>query len=169
MSYRTSKNEYFMQIAKLVADRSTCVRRKVGAVLVKDGYILSTGYNGSPSGLRHCTKETCVRTRLNIPSAESPQLCRAVHAELNCIIQAARHGTSIEGNTTMYVTIFPCIECAKAVINAGIHDVVFLGDYDESNEVRREIIEECDTIFTKFAVQLEHGENSRYDTIKKVS
>ncbi|MHA1677631.1 MAG: deoxycytidylate deaminase, partial [Promethearchaeota archaeon] len=113
---RISKDAYFMKIAEVVSLRSTCIRRKVGAVLVKDSYILSTGYNGAPSGLQHCTPETCVRK--NLKSGERPELCRGVHAELNCIIQAALHGTSIEGNTIMYSTTFPCMSCLKVIINA---------------------------------------------------
>ena len=91
---RLGKDEYFMEIAKIVAKRSTCLRRDVGAVLVKESHIISTGYNGTPAGLSHCTPETCVRKKFNIPSGKDPHLCRAVHAELNCIIQAARRPIS---------------------------------------------------------------------------
>jgi len=96
---RISKDDYFMKIADVVSERSTCIKRKVGAVLVKDSHIISTGYNGAPSGIKHCTPETCVRQ--NLKSGEKPELCRGVHAEINCIIQAAIHGTSIQGNTTL--------------------------------------------------------------------
>ncbi len=141
--HRLKKDEYFMEIAKIVAKRSTCLRRDVGAVLVSDGHILSTGYNGPPAGIPHCTPDTCIRSKYNIPSGEKPHLCRAVHAELNCIIQAAIHGTSIKGNdTTIYVTAFPCIDCTKVLINAGITRIVFLDEYDASNEIRNALIEE---------------------------
>nr|MDO8117220.1 dCMP deaminase family protein [Candidatus Sigynarchaeota archaeon] len=140
---RLHKDEYFMEIANIVAKRSTCLRRDVGAVLVSDGHILSTGYNGPPAGLQHCTPDTCIRAKYKIPSGEKPHLCRAVHAELNCIIQAAVHGTSIKGDdTTIYVTAFPCIDCTKVLINAGIKRIVFLDEYDASNEIRNALIEE---------------------------
>jgi dCMP deaminase len=148
---RLGKDEYFMEIAKIVAKRSTCLRRDVGAVLVKESHIISTGYNGTPAGLSHCTSDTCVRKKLNIPSGKDPHLCRAVHAELNCIIQAARHGTSIEGDTTIYVTAFPCIDCTKILINAGIRRIVYLGDYDSSNEVRNSLITESGIALEKYS------------------
>jgi dCMP deaminase len=148
---RLGKDEYFMEIAKIVAKRSTCLRRDVGAVLVKESHIISTGYNGTPAGLSHCTPDTCVRKKLNIPSGKDPHLCRAVHAELNCIIQAARHGTSIEGDTTIYVTAFPCIDCTKILINAGIRRIVYLGEYDSSNEVRNALIAESGMKLEKYS------------------
>jgi dCMP deaminase len=148
---RLGKDEYFIEIAKIVSRRSTCLRRDVGAVLVKDSHIISTGYNGAPAGLSHCTRDTCVRLKYNIPSGKDPHLCRAVHAELNCIVQAARHGTSIDGNnTTIYVTAFPCIDCTKILINAGIKRIVYLGEYDETNEVRRALIEESGITLDKY-------------------
>ncbi|MBN2151827.1 MAG: dCMP deaminase family protein [Candidatus Lokiarchaeota archaeon] len=153
---RLGKDEYFMEIAKIVAKRSTCLRRDVGAVLVKDAHIISTGYNGTPAGLPHCTPSTCVRTKLNIPSGKDPHLCRAVHAELNCIIQAARHGTSIDGNTTIYVTAFPCIDCTKVLINAGIKRIVYLGEYDSSNEIRNSLIAESGIVLEKYSPEGGH-------------
>jgi len=147
---RLGKDEYFMEIAKIVARRSTCLRRDVGAVLVKDSHIISTGYNGAPAGLSHCTQDTCVRLKYNIPSGKDPHLCRAVHAELNCIVQAARHGTSIEGDTTIYVTAFPCIDCTKILINAGIKRIVYLGEYDVTNEIRKALIDESGIILDKY-------------------
>ncbi len=148
---RLSKDEYFMEIAKIVAKRSTCLRRDVGAVLVKDSHIISTGYNGAPAGLSHCTEDTCVRKKLNIPSGRDPHLCRAVHAELNCIVQAARNGTSIDGDTTIYVTTFPCIDCTKILINAGIKRIVYLGEYDTSNQVRNDLIDESKILLEKYS------------------
>ncbi len=121
---RPSLDEYFMEIAKVVAKRSTCLRQNVGAVIVKDKRILSTGYNGAPTGLPHCLDIGCLREELNVPSGERHELCRAVHAEQNAIIQAAVHGVSIKG-ATLYTTHQPCIMCAKMIINAGIVRVVY--------------------------------------------
>jgi dCMP deaminase len=125
---RLSWDRYFMEIAQLVARRSTCLRRQVGAVLVKDKMILSTGYNGAPTGLEHCADVGCLRERLNIPSGERHELCRGLHAEQNAIIQAAYHGVSIRGST-LFCTNLPCSICIKMVINAGIKTVVYLNGY----------------------------------------
>ena len=121
---RPTLDEYFMEIAKVVAKRSTCLRQKVGAVIVKDKRILATGYNGAPSGLPHCFDIGCLREQLNVPSGERQELCRGVHAEQNAIIQAAKFGISVEG-ATLYTTHCPCITCAKIIINAGIKKVVY--------------------------------------------
>ena len=121
---RPDIDTYFMDIAKVVAKRSTCLRQNVGAVIVKDKRILSTGYNGAPTGLPHCLDIGCLREELNIASGERHELCRAVHAEQNAIIQAAVHGVSIAGGT-LYTTHQPCIMCAKMIINAKIKRVVF--------------------------------------------
>jgi len=137
---RISKDKYFMKIAMAVSERSTCIKRNVGAVLVKDSHILSTGYNGAPSGFKHCTSKTCVRQ--NLKSGERPELCRGVHAEINCIIQAAIHGTSIKGDTTLYTTIFPCMTCLKLVINAGIKKIVYIEGYNMENEVKKDLLNE---------------------------
>jgi len=117
-----------MEIAQLVARRSTCLRRQVGAVLVKDKMFLTTGYNGAPTGLEHCLDVGCLRERLNIPSGERHELCRGLHAEQNAIIQAAYHGVSIRGST-LFCTNLPCSICIKMVINAGIETVVYLNGY----------------------------------------
>jgi dCMP deaminase len=127
---RPSWEEYFFQIAQQVASRSTCVRRKVGAVLVKDKRILSTGYNGAPRGISHCIDVGCLREELNIPSGERHELCRALHAEQNAIAQAALHGVKIEGST-LYCTHQPCALCAKMIINAGITEVYFHEGYPD--------------------------------------
>lgn len=140
MNKRISKDEYFMKIAEVVSLRSTCIKRKVGAVLVKDSHILSTGYNGAPAGFSHCTPKTCVRQ--NLKSGERPELCRGVHAEINCIIQAAIHGTSIMGDTTLYSTHFPCMSCLKLIINAGIKRIVYQEGYNMENEIKQEMIKE---------------------------
>lgn len=119
-----------MEIARLVARRSTCLRRHVGAVLVKDKNILATGYNGTPSGLRHCAEVGCLREQQNVPSGERHELCRGLHAEQNAIIQAAKHGVNISG-ATLYCTNTPCVICSKMIINAGIRRVVFADGYPD--------------------------------------
>jgi len=112
---RPSWDEYFMQIALLVSQRATCLRRRVGAVIVKDKRMLATGYNGAPSGLEHCQQTGCMRERLKIPSGQRHELCRGLHAEQNAIIQASLYGTSVKGST-VYITNQPCIICAKMLI-----------------------------------------------------
>lgn len=125
---RPDNDEYFMEMAQLVAKRSTCLRRHVGAVLVKDKRVLSTGYNGSPKGTLHCEVKGCIREQLNVPSGTRHELCRGVHAEQNAIIQAAYFGVSVDGST-IYTTTFPCSMCAKILINAGIKEVVYCEGY----------------------------------------
>ena len=120
---RPSNDEYFMDMAELVSTRSTCLRRKVGAVIVKDKRVLSTGYNGSPKGTRHCEELGCIREQMKIPSGTRHELCRGVHAEQNAVTQAAYFGGSVNG-ATIYTTTFPCSMCAKILINAGIKDIV---------------------------------------------
>lgn len=144
---RISKDDYFMKIAEVVSERSTCIKRKVGALLVSDSHIISTGYNGVPPGFKHCTKETCLRQELK--SGERPELCRGVHAEINCVIQAAIHGTSIKGNTILYTTTFPCTSCLKLLINAGINKIIYKEDYDMENEVKQDLLKESNIILLK--------------------
>jgi len=127
---RPDWDEYFLEIAKLVSKRSTCLRRKVGAVLVKDKRILATGYNGAPSGIKHCEEVGCLREKLKVPSGQRHELCRGLHAEQNVLLQAALHGVSTRG-ATLYITDSPCIICAKMLINAGVKKVVFLGEYPD--------------------------------------
>ena len=127
---RPTWDEYFMDIARLVASRSTCLRRQVGALLVKDKNILTTGYNGTPSGIAHCETVGCLRQQLNVPSGERHELCRGLHAEQNAIIQAARHGVNIDA-ATLYCTNSPCIICSKMLINAGIRQIVYLDGYPD--------------------------------------
>lgn len=117
-----------MDIALLVAKRSTCRRRRVGAITVRDKRILATGYNGAPTGLSHCLDIGCLREELDIPSGERHELCRGLHAEQNVIIQAAFHGVSIKG-ATLYCTNLPCSICAKMLINAGIRDIIYRDGY----------------------------------------
>ncbi len=123
-------DRYFIEIAKLVASRSTCLRRKVGAVVVKDRRILATGYNGPPSGITHCSEVGCLRERLGVPSGERHELCRGLHAEQNAIIQAALHGVSLKG-AEIYCTTFPCIICSKMLINAGIQKIYYVEGYPD--------------------------------------
>lgn len=119
-----------MEITQLVAKRSTCLRRAVGAILVKDKRIIATGYNGGPRGLRHCEEVGCLRTQLNIPSGERHEICRGLHAEQNAIIQAAVHGVSIEG-AVLYCTNQPCVICTKMLINAGIRKIIIASGYPD--------------------------------------
>jgi dCMP deaminase len=131
---RIGWHEYFMQIAHLVAQRSTCLRRKVGAVLVRDKRMLATGYNGAPRGLEHCLDRGCLREKLRIPSGERHELCRGLHAEQNAIIQASLYGISAK-DSVLYITNQPCIICAKMLINAGISEIIIAQGYpDEMSE-----------------------------------
>jgi dCMP deaminase len=137
-----------MRIAFDVAERSTCCRRKVGAILVKDKRILATGYNGAPSGVRHCEEVGCIRMEKNIPSGERHELCRGLHAEMNAFLQAAVHGVSTLGST-LYATNFPCSLCAKMIINAGVKRVVEAGAYPD--ELSEPLLQEA-------GVEVEHFE-----------
>ncbi len=143
---RPSWEDYFMDIAVLVAKRSTCIRRTVGAVIVKDKRILTTGYNGAPTGLRHCIETGCVREKLNVPSGERHELCSGIHAEQNAIIQAAFHGVSIRG-ATLFCTHFPCAICAKMIINAGIRKIYYQSDYADHRS--GEYLKEADVALIK--------------------
>jgi dCMP deaminase len=125
---RITWNSYFMKIAQLVSERSTCIRRKVGAVIVRDKHILATGYNGAPKGLAHCTDVGCLREELGIPSGERVEICRGIHAEQNALVQAARFGISLQGGI-LYCTTQPCVTCAKLLINAGIAKIFYLEGY----------------------------------------
>ncbi len=144
---RPSWEEYFMEIARVVATRSTCLRRQVGAVLVKNRQILATGYNGVPRGIVHCEERGCLRDELGIPSGERQELCRGLHAEQNAIIQAARHGVPIEGSTA-YCTAQPCVLCAKILINAGIKEIVYCDKYPD--ELAQELLSESGTILREY-------------------
>ena len=128
---RISWDEYFMQMAELTSQRSTCLRRHVGAVIVQNKHVIATGYNGAPRGLKHCAEiGGCLREELNVPSGERHELCRALHAEQNAIIQAAKLGVSIDG-ATLYCTHQPCSVCARMIINAGIKRVVYQEGYPD--------------------------------------
>ncbi len=123
-------DDYFMQITHLVAKRSTCLRRQVGAVAVKDKRILTTGYNGAPRGMKHCDEVGCLREQMQVPSGERHELCRGLHAEQNAIIQAALYGIGIQ-DTLLYTTHQPCILCAKMIINAGIKQIYYHQGYPD--------------------------------------
>jgi dCMP deaminase len=137
---RPDWDEYFLDIAELVSRRSTCRRRSVGAVLVKEKRILATGYNGAPTGLRHCLDLGCLREQNNVPSGERHELCRGLHAEQNSIIQAALHGVSVR-EATLYCTNHPCVICAKMIINAGVAKVIFREGY--SDQLSEEMLQEA--------------------------
>jgi dCMP deaminase len=127
---RPDWDNYFMQIATVVSTRSTCSRRQVGALLVQNKRILSTGYNGAPSGLSHCLEVGCLREKLQVPSGERHELCRGLHAEQNAIIQAAVHGVAIK-DAVLYCTHYPCSLCAKMLVNAGVRNLVLATNYPD--------------------------------------
>jgi dCMP deaminase len=129
---RPDSDEYFLKIASVVAERSTCRRHHIGAVAVRDKHILATGYNGAPSGFKDCLELGCLRDELNIPSGERQEICRGIHAEQNVIIQATLHGVSLEGST-IYATHTPCILCAKMLVNAKIRRFVSFGKYSDNS------------------------------------
>ena len=143
---RPDWDTYFMRITKWVATRSSCLRRSVGAVLVKDKRILATGYNGAPAGMAHCEEAGCLRDQLHIPSGERHELCRGLHAEQNAIIQAARQGTEIK-DSTLYCTTAPCSLCAKMLINAGVTRIVYEGSYPDERAM---------AFFAEAGVKVEH-------------
>ena len=128
---RPNWDEYFIEITKVISRRSTCLRRKVGAIIVKDKRILASGYNGAPSGLKHCDEMGgCLREQMHVPSGERHELCRGLHAEQNAIIQAAVHGVSIK-DSVLYCTTHPCIICAKMIINSGIKEIIISAAYPD--------------------------------------
>jgi len=137
---RPSWDEYFLDVANIVATRSTCLRRKVGAVIVKDKRILATGYNGVPSGLRHCLDVGCIRDKLKIPSGERHELCRGLHAEQNAILQAVVHHIDIK-DSILYITNQCCIICAKMLINAQVKEIVISAGYPD--KLARDMLEEA--------------------------
>ena len=137
---RPNWDEYFLEIARIVSKRSTCLRRKVGALIVKDRRILATGYNGTPSEIRHCAEVGCLRAKLKIPSGQRHELCRGLHAEQNALLQAALYGISLR-DSSLYITNQPCIICAKMIINAGVREVVIAGSYPD--RMAREFLDEA--------------------------
>jgi dCMP deaminase len=147
MEPRPSYDEYFMEMAHVVAKRSTCLRRKVGAILVKEKHILSTGYNGAPKGHQHCSETGCLRENLNIPSGQRHELCRGLHAEQNAIIQAAVFGVSIKGSV-LYCTNTPCVVCVKMLINAGVTEIIYSGEYPD--DLAKRMLEESTLKIKRF-------------------
>jgi len=141
-------DEYFMFIAAGSSLRSTCLRRRVGAVITIDRHPISTGYNGSPQRTKHCSEIGCLREKLGIPSGERGELCRGAHAEQNVIAFAAQYGISVKG-ATMYVTNTPCSHCAKSIINSGIVKVVFDGDYPD--KIGRSLLREAEIKLIKYS------------------
>jgi dCMP deaminase len=148
MASRPSWDEYFMTICEQVGGRSTCMRRHVGAVIVRDRRILATGYNGTPSGLKHCEEVGCLREQRGIESGSNHELCRGIHAEQNAVIQAAKYGTPIDGST-LYTSHQPCVLCAKILINAGIAEIVFRHAYPD--ELGRAMLDEAGVALRLYA------------------
>lgn len=140
---RPSWDEYFMRIAEQVATRSTCLRRHVGAVIVREKRILSTGYNGAPRGLKHCGEVGCLRESRGVVSGENQEVCRGLHAEQNTVIQAALYGVSID-SSSLYSTHKPCVACAKILINAGISDIAYAEGYPDA--LADEVFAEAGTV-----------------------
>jgi dCMP deaminase len=145
-SVRPEFDTYCLKIASVVAERSTCRRHHVGAVAVKDKHILTTGYNGAPAGLPDCLELGCLRDELGIPSGQRHEICRAIHAEQNVIIQAALHGVSLEGST-IYCTHTPCVLCAKMLVNARIKRFVSFGRYADDSFV---------SLFKEAGIEFDH-------------
>ena len=145
---RPTWDEYFLEMARVIASRATCLRRRVGALLVREKRILASGYNGAPSGLPHCEDVGCRRQQLGIPSGERQELCRALHAEQNAIIQAALHGVNTR-DSVLYCTTQPCVICAKMLINAGVQRVVYEGDYPD--DLALEMLAQAGVELVRFA------------------
>ena len=144
---RPDWDEYFMEMAELAAKRSSCLRRRVGAVLVKDKKVLATGYNGAPKDITHCEVTGCLREEMGVPSGERHEICRGVHAEQNLVAQAALHGVKTE-KSTVYCTHQPCIICTKILINAGIKKIYFKNAY--SDQFAEKLLEESRIELQKF-------------------
>jgi len=137
---RPSWDEYFLEIADLVSSRSTCLRRQIGAVFVREKRVLTTGYNGAPGGLKHCEEVGCIREREGIPSGERHELCRGIHAEQNAILQAAQFGISLR-DSVLYCTNQPCVLCAKMLINTGVKRIVVRDGYPD--KLSQQMLEEA--------------------------
>jgi dCMP deaminase len=155
---RKSKDVYFAEIADLVSSRSTCMRNQVGAVIVKDSQILSTGYNGAPKKLSHCEDVGCIREELGVKPGTHHELCRGLHAEQNAIIQAAFHGVSVNG-AKIFCTTRPCSICAKMLINAGIHEIIYIEEYDD--DLAAQLVKEADLKLRRVEIPRKYGRNSK--------
>ena len=151
MKARPTWDEYFLEMARVIASRATCLRRSVGALLVRDKRILPTDYNGAPSNLPHCEQAGCLRDAMGIPSGERQELCRGLHAEQNAIIQGALHGVSVRGSV-LYCTTQPCVICAKMLINAGVQRVVYEGDY--ADQLSLEMLQQAGVDLVRFSRQV---------------
>ena len=152
---RPAWDAYFLAMAMIASTRSTCIRRRVGAVIVAEKRILATGYNGSPAGASHCTDIGCLRQQLGIPSGERHEICRGSHAEMNAVTQAASSGTSING-CEIYITHEPCSICSKLLINSGCRRIVYMNPYpDELSRTLRAEVGLTSEVFE------EHGEVKR--------
>jgi dCMP deaminase len=147
---RPSWDEYFLEMSQFISKRSTCLRRQVGAVAVRDKRVLATGYNGAPSGLAHCIDIGCIREKLKIPSGQRQELCRGLHGEQNVIIQAVIHKVDLKGST-LYVTNQPCVTCAKMLISVGVKEIVILEGYPD--ELARRMLKEAGVKIKKVKVQ----------------
>jgi dCMP deaminase len=145
---RPSWDEYFMKLTREVSTRTTCLRRAVGAIIVKDNRILTTGYNGVPTGMRYCGEVGCLRDQLGVPSGQRQEICRGLHAEQNAIIQAARYGIDIRG-AKIYLTTQPCITCAKMLINVGITEIIYENSYPD--ELATAMLDEAGITHRQFA------------------
>ncbi len=146
---RPTWDEYFIKAAFLVSERSTCLRRHVGAVLVKDKQILATGYNGAPMGITHCDSAGCLREELKVPSGQRHEICRGLHAEQNVLLQAAKHGVSVR-QSAIYITNAPCSICAKMIINAGITEVIIADNYPD--EMAKNFLKEAGVRLKKIKI-----------------
>jgi len=144
---RPNWDDYFIKLTQDVSERATCVKRKVGALIVKDKRILATGYNGAPKGFKHCEETGCIRQEMGLPSGQRHELCRGLHAEQNAIIQAAVHGVEIEG-ATLYCNYQPCVICVKMLINAGIKKIVYAGGYPD--ELAQKMLKESKIQVVKY-------------------
>ena len=144
---RPGWDNYFMKITQDVSERATCVKRKVGAIIIKDNRILSTGYNGAPKGFTHCSAENCIRKERKVPSGERHELCRGLHAEQNAIIQAAVYGVPI-ADSTIYCNYQPCAICVKMILNSGIRKIVYSGGYPD--ELAQQLLKESNLIVVKY-------------------
>jgi dCMP deaminase len=154
---RKSKDVYFLEIADLVSSRSTCIRNQVGAVIVKESQILSTGYNGAPKGLPHCADVGCLRNELGVKPGERHELCRGLHAEQNAIIQAAYHGVSVRGGK-IFCTTRPCSICTKMIINAGIEEIIYIEEYED--KLAAELVEQSGMTLRRVEIPRNYGRNS---------
>ncbi len=154
---RKSKDVYFAEIADLVSSRSTCLRNQVGAVIVKESQILSTGYNGAPKNLPHCSEVGCLRDELGVKPGERHELCRGLHAEQNAIIQAAYHGTSVR-DAVIYCTTRPCSICTKMIINAGIKEIIYIEEY--ADDLAAELLKESTLSIRQVKIPRKYGRNS---------